>query len=131
MSCLHDVLLCVGCCPQAGNKSYVGALAYAPPGFLPELENGAVISGVCICETAVCEEHMCAEVGSYYQPSALAQPHEFQQAALAIMLPKRQYVGCCILHLRLPPAVRHVACRPACLQAALNMTAPSAHMCRH
>lgn len=30
---------------QAGNKSYVGALAYAPPGFLPELENGAVVSG--------------------------------------------------------------------------------------
>lgn len=44
----HSSHLLAVCCMsfvQAGNKSYVGALAYAPPGFLPNLENGAVISG--------------------------------------------------------------------------------------
>jgi hypothetical protein len=31
---------------QTGAKNYVGAVAYAPPGFLPGLPNGAIISGV-------------------------------------------------------------------------------------
>jgi hypothetical protein len=62
MVCMHLHSRCVVCvgvppcihgacsllvCLQAGNKSYVGALAYAPPGFLPGLENGAVMSGGC------------------------------------------------------------------------------------
>jgi hypothetical protein len=32
-------------CHQTGNTNYVVAVAYAPPGFLPGLDNGAVISG--------------------------------------------------------------------------------------
>jgi hypothetical protein len=57
--------------PQAGNKSYVGAVTYAPPGFLPGLENGAVISGVCVwqlmgVETRAGQQQVCA--GSLQTP---------------------------------------------------------------
>lgn len=62
----------------AGNKSYVGAVTYAPPGFLPGLENGAVISGSFDGVVMVFDAVSGAPVHTY-------KGHQYQVTAVALL----------------------------------------------
>lgn len=105
MSCLLTCCCVLAAVPQAGNKSYVGALAYAPPGFLPELENGAVISGVC------------ARASSQFVQGCTVFLHGMHSITFVQHCPSHSAWPVVSLHLDVPLAI---ICAQTCIAEAWN-----------
>jgi hypothetical protein len=81
---------------QSGHTKYVGAVAYAEPKLLPDMANGAIISG-----QQVPAASLALSLASYWQGQCIGKGHHVLDVSAAPVMARHRchtFVGICSYH---------------------------------